>query len=380
MPRHAFVIFAGRTRYQVQRVMPFDPSILQLFITFLLISPSLSFLQQTRVTVPTFAVELMIIPFLLISLLLPVSFIDRLSTDRANRPLIVAFHVFVTSFRRSLSRYRPQTPPDDDLYLQFRRFRRNWRSRVQDARGFFLVGIVFGFLLWLWVWIFFCLLLDCLFFWFAFGCVWLLFLCVLFWLAFRFALFLVRISVLIAFPVCSVSVPEHGMQKAPRHSGADRFPNRFAATGATGAISIRWPAQNHLRYRSRGRPSIPPEDRFGPLGSEPAWPSAAAFLLLDRYRVQIIRNGSNPISDSMDGSFRYRSLKVHVIPMNHPVPYLVFDRYIGKWADPDIGSDKWSKLGLWLHSSDSSLFGPFDSWGKWSKWSWLIYSFEPIYR
>lgn len=48
--------------------------------------------------------------------------------------------------------------------------------------------------------------------------------------------------------------------------------------------------------------------------------------------------------------------------MDHPVPYLVFDRYIGKWADPDIGSDKWSKLGLWLHSSDSSLFGPFDSW------------------
>ena len=132
--------------------------------------------------------------------------------------------------------------------------------------------------------------------------------------------------------------------------------------------------------RSHGRPSIPSEDRFGPLGSEPAWPSAAAFLLLDRYRVQIIRNGSNPISDSMDGSFRYRSLKVHVIPMDHPVPYLVLDRYIGKWADPDIGSDKWSKLGLWLHSSDSSLFGPFDPWGKWSKWSWLIYSFEPIYR
>lgn len=155
MPRHAFVIFAGRTRYQVQRVMPFDPSILQLFITFLLISPSLSFLQQTRVTVPTFAVELMIIPFLLISLLLPVSFIDRLSTDRANRPLIVAFHVFVTSFRRSLSRYRPQTPPDDDLYLQFRRFRRNWRSRVQDARGFFFMYIVFGFcLFWLLVCLF----------------------------------------------------------------------------------------------------------------------------------------------------------------------------------------------------------------------------------
>lgn len=167
MPRHAFVIFAGRTRYQVQRVMPFDPSILQLFITFLLISPSLSFLQQTRVTVPTFAVELMIIPFLLISLLLPVSFIDRLSTDRANRPLIVAFHVFVTSFRRSLSRYRPQTPPDDDLYLQFRRFRRNWRSRVQDARGFFFMLIVFVlgsvlvssvFLSWLWFFLLFLLL------------------------------------------------------------------------------------------------------------------------------------------------------------------------------------------------------------------------------
>lgn len=192
----------------------------------------------------------MIIPFLLISLLLPVSFIDRLSTDRANRPLIVAFHVFVTSFRRSLSRYRPQTPPDDDLYLQFRRFRRNWRSRVQDARGFFLVGIVFGFLLWLWVWMF---SVCC---WIACSFVLLLvvdgfFFCVFsFWLAFRFALFLVRISVLIAFPVCSVSVPEHGMQKAPRHSGADCFPNRFAATGVTGAISIRWPAQNHLRYRT----------------------------------------------------------------------------------------------------------------------------------
>ena len=44
----------------------------------------------------------------------------------------------------------------------------------------------------------------------------------------------------------------------------------------------------------------------------------------------------------MDGSFRYRSLEVHVVSMDHPVPYLVLDRYIGKWADPDIGSDKWS--------------------------------------
>lgn len=191
-----------------------------------------------------------------------------------------------------------------------------------------------------------------------------------FWLAFRFALFLVRISVFIAFPVCSVSVPEHGMQKAPRHSGADCFPNR--SDGRPRIISD--------IGRSHGRPSIPPEDRFGPFGSEPAWPSAAAFLLLDRYRAQMIRYGPSPISDSMDGSFRYRSLEVHVVSMDHPVPYLVLDRYIGKWADPDIGSDKWSKLGLWLHSSDSSLFGPFDPWGKWSKWFWLIYSFEPIYR
>lgn len=185
MPRHAFVIFAGRTRYQVQRVMPFDPSILQLFITFLLISPSLSFLQQTRVTVPTFAVELMIIPFLLISLLLPVSFIDRLSTDRANRPLIVAFHVFVTSFRRSLSRYRPQTPPDDDLYLQFRRFRRNWRSRVQDARGFFFMLIVF-------VWGLFWFLLS-----FCLGCGSFFFFVVVFFLVSSCMVFLLSFFVLV---------------------------------------------------------------------------------------------------------------------------------------------------------------------------------------
>lgn len=90
--------------------------------------------------------------------------------------------------------------------------------------------------------------------------------------------------------------------------------------------------------RSRGRPSIPPEDRFGPLGSEPAWPSAAAFLLLDRYRFQMIRNGPSMVR------LRYRSLKVHVISMNHMITNLVLDRYIGKWADPDIGSDKWSKI------------------------------------
>ena len=123
---------------------------------------------------------------------------------------------------------------------------------MQDAHGFFLVGIVFGFLLWLWVWMFsVCCWIACSFVLLLVVVVDGFFFCVFsFWLAFCFALFLVRISVFIAFPVCSVSVPEHGMQKAPRHSGADRFPNRFAATGATGAISIRWPAQNHLRYRT----------------------------------------------------------------------------------------------------------------------------------
>ena len=39
------------------------------------------------------------------------------------------------------------------------------------------------------------------------------------------------------------------------------------------------------------------------------------------------------------------------MPMDHMVPYLVFDRY--------IGSGKWSKVSLWLHSNDSSLCGPF---------------------
>lgn len=173
---------------------------------------------------------------------------------------------------------------------------------MQDARGFFLVGIVFGFLLWLWVWIFFCLLLDCLFFWFAFGCVWLLFLCVLFWLAFRFALFLVRISVLIAFPVCSVSVPEHGMQKAPRHSGADRFPNRFAATGATGSISIRWPAQNHLRYRTVAWKTI-----HSPRGS--IWSIGFGTGLAVRRRISSLGPISGP---------------------NNP-----------KWIESDIGFDGW---------------------------------------
>ena len=179
----------------------------------------------------------------------------------SSRHVGTGFHAPLPPIYRRLSVVNsPNSPisgrnPGGELTAPIKRrntavFRRQPRSRVQDARGFFLVGIVFGFLLWLWVWMF---SVCC---WIACSFVLLLvvdgfFFCVFsFWLAFRFALFLVRISVLIAFPVCSVSVPEHGMQKAPRHSGADCFPNRFAATGVTGAISIRWPAQNHLRYRT----------------------------------------------------------------------------------------------------------------------------------
>ena len=69
---------------------------------------------------------------------------------------------------------------------------------------------------------------------------------------------------------------------------------------------------------------------------------------------------------------------VHVMSMDRMIPYLVFDRYIGKWTGADIGPDKWSKLSLWLHSNDSLLFGPFGPWLKWLKWPWLISSFEPI--
>lgn len=228
----------------------------------------------------------------------------------------------------------------------------------------------------------FCLLLDCLFFCFAFGCGWLLFLCVLFLACLSFCFVscpyirFLSLSRYVPYPFRSMACKKRRGTQVQIVSRIDppppARPARYRSDGRPRIISD--------IGRSHGRPSIPPEDRFGPFGSEPAWPSAAAFLLLDRYRVQMIRYGPSPISDSMDGSFRYRSLEVHVVSMDHPVPYLVLDRYIGKWADPDIGSDKWSKLGLWLHSSDSSLFGPFDPWGKWSKWFWLIYSFEPIYR
>lgn len=52
---------------------------------------------------------------------------------------------------------------------------------------------------------------------------------------------------------------------------------------------------------------------------------------------------------------------VHVMSMDRMIPYLVFDRYIGKWTGADIGPDKWSKLSLWLHSNDS-----FAIWTIWS--------------
>lgn len=76
----------------------------------------------------------------------------------------------------------------------------------------------------------------------------------------------------------------------------------------------------------------------------------------------------------MDGRFRYRGLKVHAMPMDHLIPRLVFDRCIGEWSCPDIGSDKWSKLSLWLHSNGLPLFGPFGPWCEWSKWPWFVSS------
>lgn len=229
----------------------------------------------------------------------------------------------------------------------------------------------------------FCLLLDCLFFCFAFGCGWLLFLCVLF---------------LACLSFCFVSCPYIRFYRFPGmfriRSGAWHAKSAAALRCRLFPESIRRHRRDRLDIDPMAGPESSPisdgrmEDHPFPrridlvhlVRNRPGRPPPHFFSCLDRYRVQMIRYGPSPISDSMDGSFRYRSLEVHVVSMDHPVPYLVLDRYIGKWADPDIGSDKWSKLGLWLHSSDSSLFGPFDPWGKWSKWFWLIYSFEPIYR
>ena len=118
-------------------------------------------------------------------------------------------------------------------------FRRQPRSRVQDARGFFLMGIVFGFLLWLWVWLVFLFVLSCFV---LLDCFWLCMasfsVCSLL-ACLSFCLVPCPVSVLIAFLVRSGFLPEFGTQKARRHSGADCFPDRSAVTGA---ISIRSPS------------------------------------------------------------------------------------------------------------------------------------------
>ena len=66
-------------------------------------------------------------------------------------------------------------------------FRRQPRSRVQDARGFFFLGEVFVFLLWSWVWLVFLSVLSCFV---LVDCFWLRIdsfsVCVLFWLCFSF--------------------------------------------------------------------------------------------------------------------------------------------------------------------------------------------------
>lgn len=173
MPGHALVVFGRRTRYQYQRVPPLYPSILQSLVIFLLITSSLLLSQQTSITIPAFAMERMVISLLLTASISPIPLIDRLSTDRTNRLSITTFHTSVTLLNPKVSRYRLKTLPGVIPSLQFRRFRRNWRSRVQDARGFFFMLIVFVlgsvlvssvFLSWLWFFLLFCCCLFSCFF------------------------------------------------------------------------------------------------------------------------------------------------------------------------------------------------------------------------
>ena len=75
----------------------------------------------------------------------------------------------------------------------------------------------------------FCLLLDCLFFWFAFGCVWLLFLCVLFLVSFRFALLPVASAYLFLLPFPLVL---HGEGKYLMvHNGTSDIPSSVECSG-----------------------------------------------------------------------------------------------------------------------------------------------------
>ena len=125
------------------------------------------------------------------------------------------------------------------------------------------------------------------------------------------------------------------MQKAPRHSGADRFPNRFAATGATGAISIRWPAQNHLRYRTVAWKTI-----HSPGGS--IWSIGFGTGLAVRRRISSLGPISGPNNPNWAFGFipaihRYLDHLIHgVNGPNGPGSFILLNRYIGKWTESDI--------------------------------------------
>ena len=83
-------------------------------------------------------------------------------------------------------------------------FRRQPRSRVQDARGFFFVCIVLVFCFGCGYGLFFCLCCLALFFWSAFDCVILLFsVCLLLAFSSCFAACCICLSVLVTFPASS---------------------------------------------------------------------------------------------------------------------------------------------------------------------------------
>lgn len=99
---------------------------------------------------------------------------------------------------------------------------------MQDARGFFLIGIVFGFLLWLWVWLVFLSVLSCFV---LVDCFWLCVdsfsVCVPFDLAFRFALSLVLypfllLSRYVPYPFRSMARKKRGGTQVQIASLTDR--------------------------------------------------------------------------------------------------------------------------------------------------------------
>ena len=109
-------------------------------------------------------------------------------------------------------------------------FRRQPRSRVQDAHGFFFLGEVFVFLLWLWVWLVFLSVLSCFV---LVDCFWLRIdsfsVCVLFWLCFSF---LCSDSfVLPALSICiSVSTPAEPPTRRPDRPRPSYAPRRTSRT------------------------------------------------------------------------------------------------------------------------------------------------------